>query len=253
MKFFQNLFSGSEPEKDPSGTQPDSSKTETGAPVTTFEGRRFRLCSTVNELCEAIHAEDRGILKFQSMQYSEILGELKLKLESEFQSEPRYASDLFASPLVCAGCLWQFPPSYILSLQAPDLFGGKLFGATAGFNTFGKSGVCPQCGSEQDLLVYEFFRSEDISQADVDAIQRYWRSLAQRWWQQQNEQRSSAICDHCNSDMRRGEGYLLGSNLNCETCVRQGLMAEGLEMLKKNPHYYGVALLRKVRNYRGTF
>jgi hypothetical protein len=249
MKFLQSLFKPADvaaveqAQSAPEQSQPHA------ASLATFEGQKFILCFTGDDLCQAIKTEGRGILRLPAVTYGSVLGELKFQLEKEFSDQPRYASDLFASPLVCAGCLWQFPPSYCLSLQSPDLFGGPLVGATTGFDSFGRTGLCPQCGSDEALLVYEFFPCEEVSQADVDALCRYWRAAAEGWWE--HTQRQSAICDECNRTVSRGEGYLKGSHLSCESCLSSGLKSDGLARLKSNPHYYGAGLLRKVRRFQG--
>jgi hypothetical protein len=134
-----------------------------------------------------------------------------------------------------------------MSLQMGASFGKmSVVGGTPGFDKFGSSGRCPKCGNTDSLLVYECFRAEQISERDVEAIRRYWRALAVAWWQ--TETRQQAICDRCNDTVQRGEGYVDGSELRCDKCVRDGLLKEGLEKLRGNPHYYGGALLRKARS-----
>jgi hypothetical protein len=213
--------------------------------VAVVDGQRFRLCATVESLCEAIQVEGRGVLRFRSLDFGRILGELKRSMENQPEGRER---DVFAAPLACAGCMWEFPVSYMLSLQSPGLFGGNLLGAIAGFDAFGKTGVCPQCGSGQSLLVYESFPPEKISRADVEAIRRYWQSQSRKWWEHHAAD-ASAACDRCSASVARGEGYLNGSHLYCDGCVNQGLMTEGLERLRRDPHYYGSALLRKARAF----
>jgi hypothetical protein len=247
MKFLQDFFKRAKVEAVEQAPSAEKSQPQTASSAT-FEGQKFSLCFTVDDLCQAIKGEGRGILKLPAVAYGSVLGELRQQLEKEFPDQPRYASDLFASLLVCAGCLWQFPPSYCLSLQAPDLFGGRIVGATAGFESFGRTGLCPQCGNDEALLIYEFFPSEEITQADVDALCRYWKTAAEGWWD--HTQRYSAICDECNGTVSRGEGYLKGSYLACEECLRSGPLVEGLARLKSNPHYYGTGLLRKVRRFQ---
>src|SRR5262249_3909938 len=125
---------------------------------------------------------------------------------------------------------------------------GGFLGAASGHDPFGKTGVCPQCGSEASLLVYEHFPPDQISEADVEAIRRHWQEEGQSWWE--GGARGEAICDNCGSGGPRGRGYLSGTKLVCEECVRNGLLAEGLARLREDPHYYGAALLRKARRLR---
>ena len=135
--------------------------------------------------------------------------------------------------------------SYILSLQMPET---RMTGATLGYDLFGKTGVCPHCGSYESLLVYEYFPLEQISEVDVRAIRKYWQQQALTWWQSQ--QQRAGTCENCNEIIVWNQGYLSGNDLLCENCVNKGLMTEGLSRLKDNPHFYGRALLRKARRFR---
>lgn len=214
----------------------------------TLDGARFRIVTSVAGLCEAIEAEGRGALRLPTLAYGDVLGELIAALRARYGDASRQFRDSVPSPLVCAGCLWEFPGSYKLSLQ--NAWGtGMVFGATPGYGEFGKTGACPQCGSTESLLVYETFDPASVTQADVDAIRALWRQSAREWWQTQGE-RQSGICDACSyQEIRRGEGYLSGSSLRCEKCANEAL-ADGVAQLRKDPHYYGAGLLRKVREGR---
>ncbi len=255
MKIIQRLFRRQTSPRKPSlrqhpDTESHADKTSaSGSAVSIMvDGPKFQLVDSVDTLCAAIEAEGRGVLRIRSVRYGDVLAELAQKLEKRYGRMSRQYQDSIPSSLLCAGCMWEFPGSYQLSLQSPEMFGGMVFGATPGFDQFGKSGICPQCGSDESLLVYECFPPEQITEADIEAIRRYWRELARSWWQ--SEQHSQAICDRCNNDIARGQGYLSGTSLICENCVRKGLMSEGLEKLRDNPHYYGSALLRKARQFR---
>ncbi len=255
MKFFQQLFRRQTSPRKPRlrqhpATESHADKTSASGSAASImvDRSRFQLVDSVDALCAAIEAEGEGVLRFRSMTYGDVLAELAQKLEKRYGRMSRQYQDSIPSSLLCAGCLWEFPGSYQLSLQMPDMFGGRVVGATPGFDQFGKSGICPQCGSDESLLVYECFPLEQISEDDVEAIRMYWHELARAWWQ--NQQRSDAICEFCNAEIARGQGYLSGTSLICENCVRKGLMIEGLEKLRDNPHYYGSALLRKARQFR---
>jgi len=240
MNFFRRLFGKDSSSKDFQGT--DNIKS------ISVDGTKFRLVNSVDELCAAIEAEGQGVLRFRSVAYGEVLSELTQKLEKQYgRTSPQYR-DSVPSILICAGCLWEFPGSYKLKLQAPEMFGGMAIGATPGFKQFGETGVCPQCGSNESLFVYESFQAEQIDEADIRAIQKYWQECARKWWNDQ--QRSEGFCDRCNTTINRGQGYLSGTNLICDNCLHKGLLTEGLEKLKENPHYYGAAILRKARLFR---
>lgn len=255
MKFIQQLFRRQTSPRNASlrqhpATESHADKTLASGSAASImiDGTTFQLVNSLDALCATIEAEGRGVLRLHSVTYGDVLFELAQKLEKRYGKTSSQYRDVVSSVLLCAGCLWKFPGSYTLSLQAPEVFGGVVVGATPGFDQFGKTGVCPQCGSDESLLVYECFPPEQISEVDIEAIRMYWQEQAHVWWQR--EQHTPAICDYCNNDIARGQGYLSGASILCENCIREGLMAEGLEKLRDNPHYYGSALLRKARQFR---
>ena len=185
----------------------------------------------------------RVALRFRSAEYRPTNVALLQRVEAAYgKSSPR-ESDLAHAELHCAGCLMEFPWSYRLSLGGHGT-AGVVWGATPGFREFGQTGRCPQCGSESSLLVYESFNGWDVTEDDVDRIRRYWRMRARDAWKQLPGQ--VGCCDDCNGDIPRDEGYLDGSNLICASCAAQKL-AGAVEKLRRDPHYFGSALLRKIR------
>lgn len=197
---------------------------------TTIDGTQFALVKNTADLCAAIAKDGRGVLLFRSREYGGILIDLSKRLRATYGENSRHSLDVLSAPLVCAGCLWEFPASYRLSLQNPDMFRGMaVVGAAPGFDNFGKTGFCPRCGSPESLLVVECFTPETITQADIEAMRRFWR-CGQKWWQTQH--RSEAYCDYCSGNVPRGQGYLSLHDLLCESCVQKGLMVEGLGNLK---------------------
>jgi hypothetical protein len=212
------------------------------------DGQKFRLCSTVVDLCELVRIEGRGVLRFRSLDYRATLIELKTTARDLLDSGLIDLRDLFASPLLCAGCLWQFPGSYRLSLQSQGVL-GNLIGATAGFDNFGQTGVCPQCGSSLSIFVFESFPPDSITDKDLRAIRRYWHSQARNWWGAYGTTKTTA-CARCSASIPRNEGYLAGTQMLCDECINNDLMSVGLEQLRKDPHYYGAGLIRKARASR---
>ncbi len=244
MGLFESIFGRKKKDK-------ELSKQSNVIPSTSImiDNTNFRLVNNVDALNAAVEEEGRGVLRFTSLSYGNVLAEMAQKIEKRYGRMSRQYLDIIPSLLLCAGCLWEFPGSYKLSLQAPEFFGNgkRVSGATPGFNHFGKSGICPQCGSDESLLVYEHFKTEQISEVDIKYICKYWQEQARLWWQ--NQKRSQAYCDNCNDNISRGQGYLCDTRLICQKC-RNDMMSDGLENLKKNPHYYGSALLRKARKFR---
>ncbi len=209
------------------------------------DGTPFPLVNNVEAAMDMIESEGRFVLQFRGQEYGARLHELFQSVEERFGQSSNQHRDVIPSLLVCAGCLWEFPGSYKLALQDVSLFKGNVIGATPGYDDFGETGQCPQCGSDECLLVYECFDTQAVTQDDVQAIARFWRSAAESWWQ--NQESPTALCDACSATMRRPDGYVTSNRLRCETCIQSGLLSEGLERLRENPHHYGAALLRKSR------
>lgn len=209
---------------------------------------QFRLCSTVADLCELVRSEGRGVLRFRSLDYRAILSELKTISTDPVLGGVIDLREIFASPLICAGCMWQFPGSYRLSLQSQGLL-GKVIVATAGYESFGQTGICPQCGSDLSILVFESFPVDTINEGDVKAIRNYWQSQARNWWGAYGTT-NLTVCTRCNSSLPRSEGYLAGTEMLCDECINNDLMTQGLDLLRKDPHCYGAGLIRKARSSR---
>src|SRR6266481_3366381 len=107
-----------------------------------IDGESFPVAESVDALCVAIEAEGRGVFRFCSLEYKNVLGQLTQKLEKHYGQMSCQYRDAIASPLLCASCLWELPGSYKLSLlQAPELLSNNIFfinedflGATPGFD-----------------------------------------------------------------------------------------------------------------------
>jgi HEAT repeat protein len=54
---------------------------------------------------------------------------------------------------------------------------------------------------------------------ELKAVRKYLSHLAINWWAAQPESRTTALCDACGSrDIKRNDGYLIGSSLWCDSC-----------------------------------
>lgn len=250
MSFFGKIFNrnASHDSSNPaSEVSPSHSNVSGNSATITIDGTRFRLVKTVDELSAAILAESRGALRFLSLDYGDLYADVMKQLEHKFGGASRQYRHFQGSDLVCAGCLWEFPGSYRLSLQSQNIFGGRVIGATPGFDQFGRTGICPQCCCAESILVYETYEPNAIGENDVQAICRYWHERAKAWWKTQKQREIS--CNHCYENIHNGEGYLEGSGIICEKCVRS-LTKDGVEQLRSKPHYYGSGTLRKARQFK---
>jgi hypothetical protein len=210
----------------------------------TIDGTKFPLADSVDALCMAIETGGRGALRFPIATYPSVFTLLGQWAEERYGRESQQFSQVAAASLVCAGCLGKFPDHFKIGLLMRYT---RVSGAAPGFDQFSKSGICPQCGSDEALLVYEYVPPEEVSEADIYAIRRYWQERALTWWR--NQSRSQAICDFCSTTIARNQGYLFSDRLICEECVQKTL-ANALNDLKRNPDYYGTGLLRKARPFR---
>src|SRR2546425_8857671 len=82
----------------------------------TINGVSFPLVNSVDTLCRAIENEGRGVLRFRTPKYREVLTSLFQKIRTQY-GESRQLSSVAKSELVCANCFWAFPMSYKMSLQ----------------------------------------------------------------------------------------------------------------------------------------
>ena len=148
---------------------------------------------------------------------------------------------VYNSALHCAKCKAEFPSDFKMALH--PLLGPN----SPGYREFGKSGgLCPHCGCDESVLIYEHFPPDKITPDDVLAIDRYGRQRAKQWWETAG--RTTGICDYCNAAMSKGEGFLRGSYLICDHCIAEKPIS--IDKLKNDPNYYGNPLLRKARGFR---
>ena len=221
----------------------DRPKTPAGPGGVTIDATTFSVVSTADEFIQTIRTARRAALRLRSAEYSQTAVALTQRIQDEYGAGAPQEFELSCAPLHCAGCLAEFPPSYRLSLM--NFFGaGQVWGASPGFREFGQTGRCPQCGSQDGLLVYEDFTGLNITEKDVDKIRLFWSLAARQWWP--SRPADVGICDFCNRDISRGEGYLKGSSLLCAACA-DDLLADAAEKLQRDPHYFGAVLLRQIR------
>ena len=211
-----------------------------------LDGYRFTLVNGVDEFMAAIGRQPRVAVTLRTLEYESILGSLIGRFDSTYASAAPENRALRGTTLLCSGCHWEFPGSYIMSLIGG--FGSSyMIGGTSGFAQFGKSGKCPRCASTRSVLAYELWLPDDISQRDVDAIGRYWREQGRQWWWRSGKRQG--ICDRCNREIFADEGSLVsGTNLNCARCM-ETYLDNGLAELRSNPYFYGHAEVRKARAF----
>lgn len=237
-------------ERDPAAISTSAEPRSPAQGEVTIQGSKFPLAADAQALCDVVSSVDRAALRIPTLSYGDTLADLMRAMQRRYGDRAPQVAAITAASLVCAGCGIEFPGSFKLSLQDPDMFGGGMFvaGGVPGREEFARTGACPQCGATESYYAYECVDRDAITQADVQAIRDYWRHLAKSWWE--NETRSSAICDWCNAAVERDEGYLSGSSLVCTDCMAKDLLAGGLAKLQGDPEYFGAGLIRKARAFR---
>ena len=89
-----------------------------------------------------------------------------------------------------------------------------------------------------------------IDPQDHMALPAYWQYLAREFWDGRSR---AAYCDVCNAEIPRGDGYLIGSSLNCESCCLRGLQGVSEDARKNRSYdedYFGSGMLQKARKFR---
>jgi hypothetical protein len=89
--------------------------------------------------------------------------------------------------------------------------------------------------------------SSSVTADDLAAIRRWWRHQAELWWA--GSPRFDAVCDYCNRQVARGDGYLIGAKLGCGRCCERMLTDEARVFLAQNPDYFGAGLLENARQF----
>jgi hypothetical protein len=212
-----------------------------------LESTEFQLCDSLGDLFLVIENENRGVLRFITRNYSTVHQKLCSYIENKFGIKSRQYLDCSTIALFCAGCLWEYPDTYLNQLRLGKKFQDmypSIVGAMPGHTIFGKTGICTQCDYHESLLVYECFRPESITKTDIRRIKRYFQEEAKDWWKSRKE--NWHHCDYCAERIFRDQGFIDEKQLLCVKCINEKL-EDGLINLKSYPHFYGKNLLRKAR------
>jgi hypothetical protein len=206
------------------------------APVyATIDGAQLRVSTTANTLCNALDSEKRAIFRFQISNYVALMAELTQTLQAHYGAKSPEAGAIVSAPVHCADCLTVFPDTWKLA-------------AMLGTN---EPSVCSKCQSRQAFLVIAVFRPDDVTEADVAALGRYWRQEAATMWAAYPNA-THAPCSFCPDKalIPCPQGYVTAPrHMFCERCGEK-MLSEALEKLRKDPDYYGMGLLQKLRNIK---
>jgi len=229
MRFISRIFQS----KEAASSKSDHSAEEPAC--ATIDGARLRVSATPSALCNALDCDGRAIFLFKVPNYAAVLGKLTTTLQTRYGAGAREAKAIVSAPVRCANCLTEFSESWRLAV----VLGSR------------EPTVCPSCQSNQAYLIIAVFRQEDVSEADVAALAQYWRSEAAAMWAAYPKA-THAPCSFCPDDalIPRPQGYATApGHMTCERCGEK-MLSEALENLRKDPDYYGMGLLQKLRNHR---
>jgi hypothetical protein len=200
-------------------------------PTASLYGTEYWVASDLEEMRRVLDARKPLMFRFKVATYMATMRELMQFMESRFGKNSSEQQAVLASPLVCPGCNTLFPDSW------------KVHASLGGGNA-----SCPACKNQEALLVLQVNRPEDITEDDVEALRRYWRSQAVKWWKSKNYPECqcsySMACDYVKS----GDGYFLSGRIYCNKCAEDKLRS-ALRALRNNPSYFGMDELRLARNF----
>jgi hypothetical protein len=127
-----------------------------------FQGEQVPVVTSQDALFAAFEQHRRVALRFRAARYTEAtLAVVRGLRQRHGESSHPYESIVASYPIVCARCLFEFPGSYKLLLAMQREIaerGAFVAGAAPGATQFGKSGKCPQCGSQEALLICQWPR-----------------------------------------------------------------------------------------------
>jgi hypothetical protein len=154
--------------------------------------------------------------------------------------------------LFCSNCHAEMPMSFKMSLPGgvTDMIDGNVsaFGEGLPHNVFeaAEKTKCPYCESAEGIVVVDHPDYHDITEQDITMLHELWQFRCRLWWE--NNDCSERVCDRCNREIFRGQGYHLPSELLCETCALDSTGFQALSELRRNPDYFGMSELRRARN-----
>lgn len=218
--------------------------------VLSYEATRFPLVNDETSFLQAIQTGRCAALRFPILDYRQMRLELQRCLAQHYTERSRQFMDLLVAPLHCAGCLWEFPQSYCAALflgRTLEKEFSSIAGAQAGHAVIADTGVCPLCGFDEGVLLYEYYDPAAGGPIDLKAIRAYWENAAVEWWSLAEEGRRT--CADCRTRIVRDQGCLADAVLLCATCADRKL-SRASDWLASSPHYLGNNLLRKARAYR---
>jgi hypothetical protein len=205
----------------------------------------------IRKLAEVIAETGAGALLMNTLDLRKLERRARREFVRKFGKHSIYTRTFWTdSPVVCAGCQRQIPPSLCMALTEPGWAGSGMVIATGSTSPardrFAKTGRCPRCGSSQSYIVVDVVPGDTITQDDVHVIKDYARHLAEGPWGP--EGKAEIPCHECGNRIPQGKRLMIGFTMYCESCYdhKYGNM---LEALRRKPNILEVSLVRKARAF----
>jgi hypothetical protein len=219
--------------------------------LVSIRGWTYPVTSDIGKLVEVVAETGAGAFLIDTLDLRRLERRARKEFVRRFGERSIYAKTFWSdSPLICAGCQRQIPPSLCMALTEPGRTGGGMIAGTGSTSSmraeFARTGRCPRCGSSQSYIVVDVIPGDTISQDDARVIKDYARHLAEEWWA--TESVGEMLCRGCGSRIPQGQGLMIGFATYCEPCYDHK-HSNILEALRRKPNMLEVSLVRKARAF----
>ena len=216
-----------------------------------IRGWTYPVTSDIGRLVEVVAETGAGAFLISTLDLRRLERRARRDFVRRFGERSIYTKTFWSdSPLVCAGCQRQIPPSLCMALTEPGWASSGTVIATGSTSSmraeFARTGKCPRCGSPRSYIVVDVIPGDTITQDDTRAIREYARHLAEEWWA--TESVSEMLCRECGNAIPQGEGLMIGLTTLCERCYDHK-HSNMLEALRRKPNILEVSLVRKARAF----
>ncbi len=240
MSFLHGLFGSS-----------DKKETMDNTKMVKIRDWTYSVTSDINKFVEVVAETGTGAFLIDTIDLQRLDKAARKEFIKKFGERSIYTQTFWHdSPLICAGCQRQIPPSLCMALQGSNWVGGVTFVATGSTpsmrDEFTKTGACPLCGSLQSYIVVDAIPGDTITQKDIHLIKNYARHLAEELCSIDNK--SGTSCHECGKRITKGEELMMGFTTYCETCY-ENKYRNMIEVLRRKPNILEVSLVRKARAF----
>jgi len=197
----------------------------------------YPVASDIGQLISAVAQTETGALRIETRHLGSIEKRAHQAFARRFGERSAVTRTFWSeSPLICAGCQRQIPPSLCMALTEPGWAGG----GSPLHQEFARTGKCPRCGSPQSYIVVDALPGDTVTPDDVTLIKQYARHIAR------TGTTADLSCSECGARVPSAEGLKIGMAAYCEPCY-ESKYAAMLDTLRRKPNALEVSLVRKAR------